>query len=231
MSVDQKFSAADPRVQLFTTDLEAFKFTAEKISSLINAAIHERGSANVILAAGNSIEKTLSFLDQRDAQWAQVKWFLADERCVDHDDEQRNQLRLTSVLKKSIGEKFGEIVGPNAHDSPEESASKYASRIEAINMFDFCLLGMGNDGHIASLLPNHPALDSKEICFVVNDSPNLPKKRITLTLESLARSENRILITTGASKQKAIKDFVNNPKAPVRLFDPTAIIADQAAYK
>ena len=231
MSVDQKFSAADPRVQLFTTDLEAFKFTAVKISSLVNAAIHERGSANVILAAGNSIEKTLSFLDQRDAQWAQVKWFLADERCVDHDDEQRNQLRLTSVLKKSIGEKFGEIVGPNAHDSPEESASKYASRIEAIDMFDFCLLGMGNDGHIASLLPNHPALDSKEICFVVNDSPNLPKKRITLTLESLARSQNRILITTGASKQKAIKDFVNNPQAPVRLFDPTAIIADQVAYK
>ena len=231
MSVDQKFSAADPRVQLFTTDLEAFKFTAVKISSLINAAIHERGSANVILAAGNSIEKTLSFLDQRDAQWAQVKWFLADERCVDHYDEQRNQLRLTSVLKKSIGEKFGEIVGPNAHDSPEESASKYASRIEAIDMFDFCLLGMGNDGHIASLLPNHPALDSKEICFVVNDSPNLPKKRITLTLESLARSQNRILITTGASKQKAIKDFVNNPQAPVRLFDPTAIIADQVAYK
>ena len=231
MSVDQKFSAADPRVQLFTTDLEAFKFTAVKISSLINAAIHERGSANVILAAGNSIEKTLSFLDQKDAQWAQVKWFLADERCVDHDDEQRNQLRLTSVLKKSIGEKFGEIVGPNAHDSPEESASKYASRIEAINMFDFCLLGMGNDGHIASLLPNHPALDSKEICFVVNDSPNLPRKRITLTLESLARSENRILITTGANKQQAIKDFVNNPQAPVRLFDPTAIIADQVAYK
>ena len=231
MSVDQKFSAADPRVQLFTTDIEAFKFTALKISSLINAAIHERGSANVILAAGNSIEKTLSFLDQRDAQWAQVKWFLADERCVDHDDERRNQLRLTSVLKKSIGEKLGEIVGPNAHDSPEESASKYASRIEAIDMFDFCLLGMGNDGHIASLLPNHPALDSKEICFVVNDSPNLPKKRITLTLESLARSQNRILITTGASKQKAIKDFVNNPQAPVRLFDPTAIIADQVAYK
>ena len=231
MSVDQKFSAADPRVQLFTTDLEAFKFTAVKISSLINAAIHERGSANVILAAGNSIEKTLSFLDQKDAQWAQVKWFLADERCVDHDDEQRNQLRLTSVLQKSIGEKFGEIVGPNAHDSPEESASKYASRIEAIDMFDFCLLGMGNDGHIASLLPNHPALDSNEICFVVNDSPNLPRKRITLTLESLARSQNRILITTGASKQQAIKDFVNNSQAPVRLFDPTAIIADQVAYK
>ena len=231
MSVDQKFSAADPRVQLFTTDLEAFKFTALKISSLINAAIHERGSANVILAAGNSIEKTLSFLDQKDAQWAQVKWFLADERCVDHDDEQRNQLRLTSVFKKSIGEKFGEIVGPNAHDSPEDSAAKYASRIKEINMFDFCLLGMGNDGHIASLLPNHTALGSKEICFVVNDSPNLPRKRITLTLESLARSENRILITTGANKQQAIKDFVNNPQAPVRLFDPTAIIADQVAYK
>ena len=231
MSVDQKFSAADPRVQLFTTDIEAFKFTALKISSLINAAIHERGSANVILAAGNSIEKTLSFLDQKDAQWAQVKWFLADERCVDHDDEQRNQRRLTSVLKKSIGEKFGEIVGPNAHDSPEDSAAKYASRIKEINMFDFCLLGMGNDGHIASLLPNHTALGSKEICFVVNDSPNLPRKRITLTLESLARSENRILITTGANKQQAIKDFVNNPQAPVRLFDPTAIIADQVAYK
>ena len=231
MSVDQKFSAADPRVQLFTTDLEAFKFTAVKISSLINAAILERGSANVILAAGNSIAKTLSFLSQNDAQWSQVKWFLADERCVAHDDEQRNQLQLTRVLQKSIGEKFGEIIGPNAHDSPEESASKYASRIEAINMFDFCLLGMGNDGHIASLLPNHPALGSKEVCCVVNDSPNLPKKRITLTLKSLARTENRILITTGASKQKAIKDFINNPQAPVRLFDPSAIVADQVAYE
>ena len=97
-------------------------------------------------------------------------------------------------------------------------------------MFDLCLLGMGNDGHIASLLPNHQALSSSKVCCEIIDSPNPPAQRITLTLKMFVQVENRILVTTGSSKSDAVTDFTTNPKSPVRLYNPTAIFADQAAY-
>ena len=112
----------------------------------------------------------------------------------------------------------------------KEAAAKYASRIEQINMFDVCLLGMGNDGHIASLTPNHPALNSSQLCCEMTDSPNLPKERITLTLKTFSRTQNRILVTTGPSKVAAVRKYITDSQSPVRLYNPTAIFADQAAY-
>ena len=98
-------------------------------------------------------------------------------------------------------------------------------------MFDFCLLGMGDDGHIASLLPGHQAIKSTDKCCLVSDSPNPPSQRITLSMGALRNTKNRIVVTAGATKRQAVTDFRNSPQTPVRIFEPTVIVLDQAASR
>jgi 6-phosphogluconolactonase len=230
VAVNRDFSSRDSRVHIFPTDNEAFVAAAAAVTELVRLGISKNQTSNVILAAGNSISKTLSLLSNTDTDWSKVNWYLADERCVNAESELRNDKQIADVLRNSLGAHYGQIFSPSSYLPPKEAADEYASRIERINMFDFCLLGMGNDGHIASLLPNHQALNSNRVCCEVIDSPNPPAQRVTLTLKMFAQVENRILVTTGSKKSDAVADFTTNPKSAVRLYNPTAIFADQAAY-
>ena len=230
MAVNRDFSSTDSRVHIFSSNVATFEATASKVTELINKGIQSHKTSHVIVASGNSISQTLGLLSKDDADWSKVNWYLADERCVAQDDRLRNDLQVARVLKKSLGENFGRVISASSSLSPKEAASEYASRISAIDMFDFCLLGMGNDGHIASLLPKHPALNSNQLCSDIYDSPNPPATRITVTLKLMQSVSNRILVTAGSGKSSAVHDYIMNPQAPVRLYNPTAIFADQAAY-
>lgn len=230
MAGNGDLSSHDLRVHLFASDNEAFMATAAAITEIIRLSTDKNQTSNVILAAGNSVSKTLSFLSPSATDWQRVNWYLADERHVGTENPLRNDRQMAIALRNSLGESHGRVFSPSPLLALKEAAAEYASRIERINMFDFCLLGMGNDGHIASLLPNHQALDSNRVCCEITDSPNPPAQRVTLTLKMFAQVENRILITTGSNKSDAVADFTTNPKSPVRLYNPTAIFADQAAY-
>ena len=230
MAVNRDLSSHDSRVHIYQTDNEAFVAAAAAVTKLVRLSISKNQTSNVILAAGNSISKTLGLLSSVDADWPNVNWYLADERCVDVESNLRNDKQIADILRNSLGARYGFIFSPSSYLTPKEAADEYASRIEQINMFDLCLLGMGNDGHIASLLPNHRALSSNRVCCEVTDSPNPPTQRITLTLKMFAQVESRILVTTGSGKSDAVTDYTTNPKSPVRLYNPTAIFADQAAY-
>jgi 6-phosphogluconolactonase len=230
VAVNRDLSSHDSRVHIYPTDNEAFVAAAAAVAELVRLGISKNQTSNVILAAGNSISKTLSLLSSVDADWPNVNWYLADERCVDAESELRNDKQIADVLRNTLGTHYGRIFSPSSHLSPKEAAGEYASRIEQINMFDLCLLGVGNDGHIASLFPNHQALSSNRVCCEILDSPNPPAQRITLTLKMFAQVKNRILVMAGPSKSSAVADYTTNPKSPVRLYDPTAIFADRATH-
>lgn len=230
MAINRDLSSRDSRVHIFATENETFMAAAAAVTELVRLSISKDQTSNVILAAGNSISKTLSFLSSVDTDWSSVNWFLADERCVDAENDRRNDKQISDVLFNTLGTRYGRIFSPSSHLTPKEAAGEYASRIEQINMFDLCLLGMGSDGHIASLFPNHQALNSNEVCCEILDSPNPPAQRITLTLKMFSQVKNRILVTAGHSKSNAVAEYTTNPKSLVRLYDPTAIFADEAAY-
>jgi 6-phosphogluconolactonase len=230
VAVNRDLSSHDSRVHIFATENETFMAAAAAVTKVVGLSISKNQTSNVILAAGNSISKTLSLLSSVDADWSNVNWYLADERCVDAESNLRNDKQIADVLKNSLGARYGRMFSPSSYLTPKEAAAEYASRIEQINMFDLCLLGMGSDGHIASLLPNHRALSSNRVCCEILDSPNPPAQRITLTLKMFAQVKNRILVMAGPSKSSAVAEYTTNPKSPVRLYDPTAIFADQAAY-
>ena len=229
MSFKDNFSETDPRLRLFANETEVFYFTAKLLSEIIQTTIDSKQNCNVIVAAGRSITKSLECLSPKSIEWQRVNWFLADERCVAIDDPQRNDLQIRQVLKRTLGNTYGNVNSTRTDIDLEEAVKEYATRINQITMFDFCVLGMGDDGHIASLLPDHWALDSSDKCCLVNDSPNPPSQRITLSMSALRNSKNRIVVTAGANKKQAVRNFRNNPRTPVRIFEPTTIVLDHAA--
>lgn len=229
MSFEENFSETDSRLKLFAVEQQVFQFTAELLTLIIKTTIDSQQNCNVIVAAGRSITKSLECLLPRSIKWQNVNWFLADERCVAIDDPQRNDLQIRRVLQQTLGDEYGTVHSPRTDIDLEEAVKEYATRINQITMFDFCVLGMGDDGHIASLLPDHWALDSSDKCCLVNDSPNPPSQRITLSMSALRNSKNRIVVTAGANKKQAVRNFRNNPRTPVRIFEPTTIVLDHAA--
>ena len=231
MAIKDSFSETDPRLKLFATESEVFQFTAKFLTEIIETTVDAHEDCNVIVAGGRSITKSLECLLPLSIDWQRVNWFLADERCVASDDPQRNDLQIRQVLQKTLGNAYGNVNSSRTDTNLEEAVKEYATRIEQINMFDLCLLGMGDDGHIASLLPGHWVLNSTDSCCLVSDSPNPPSQRITLSMSALRNTKNRIVVTAGATKKQAVREFRNNPQTPVRIFEPTLVVLDHGASK
>ena len=231
MSFKDNFSETDPRLKLFANETEVFYFTAKLLTEMIQTTLNLKQNCNVIVAAGRSITKSLECLPPKSIEWQRVNWFLADERCVAIDDPQRNDLQIRQVLQKTLGNAYGNVTSSRTDISLEEAVKEYATRIDRVNMFDFCLLGMGDDGHIASLLPGHRALNATDSCCLVSDSPNPPSQRITLSMSALRNTKNRIVVTAGATKRQAVLEFRSDPHTPVRIFDPSLVVLDHGASK
>ena len=231
VAIKESFSETDSRLKLFASETEVFQFTAKNLTKIIETTVNAHEDCNVIVAAGRSITKSLECLLPLSIDWQRVNWFLADERCVAKDDPQRNDLQIRQVLQKTLGNTYGNVISSRTDISLEEAVKEYATRIDQIDMFDFCLLGMGDDGHIASLLPDHWALKSTASCCLVSDSPNPPSQRITLSMRTLRNTKNRIVVTAGATKRQAVLEFRSDPDTPVRIFDPSLVVLDHGASK
>lgn len=231
VAIKESFSETDSRLKLFASETEVFQFTAKYLTEIIETTVNAHEDCNVIVAAGRSITKSLECLLPLSIDWQRVNWFLADERCVAKDDPQRNDLQIRQVLQQTLGNTYGNVFSSRTDISLEEAVKEYATRIDQVNMFDFCLLGMGDDGHIASLLPGHRTLKATDSCCLVSDSPNPPSQRITLSMTTLRNTKNRIVVTAGATKRQAVLEFRSDPHTPVRIFDPSLVVLDHGASK
>jgi 6-phosphogluconolactonase len=115
---------------------------------------------------------------------------------------------------------------------PEEGADRYAAELGDTQL-DVTMLGMGPDGHTASLFPHHPVLDAHGMVAGITDSPKPPPERITLTLPALNASSRILLLVTGEEKREALKRVLAAPDrgtpASMLARDRLLVIADEAA--
>ena len=117
--------------------------------------------------------------------------------------------------------------------SAEEAASAYASEIrrrvpagpDGVPALDLALLGLGEDGHVASLFPHAPALDARgEICVAVHDAPKPPPDRVSLTLDVLRAARSAVILAVGEGKARAAAAALSGPDPGV----PASLLADGA---
>ncbi|MDA8439658.1 MAG: 6-phosphogluconolactonase [Propionibacterium sp.] len=157
--------------------------------------------ANRIYAAFAELAGETGF----DAATLHLWW--GDEQFVGTTDPDRNALQSLALLARSLQLKSAQIHPMPASDGnadPDESAFTYAQEL-GDTVFDLCLLGMGPDGHVASIFPDHPSSDPTTLSVIgVTDAPKPPAERISLTLSTISRSRSVWLWVNGSEKAEAV---------------------------
>ncbi len=194
--------------------------------------------AHIALSGGSSARLLGSALAESGAltssQWSRVHVWMVDERCVSDDDPRLNAGLVREVLVAS-----DLLPAANLHPMPvldADGAVRYeadlrhalaATRDSSHDRLDAVVLGMGADGHTASLFPGSPALDEGERLVVLNDGESVapPRPRMTMTYSVLNHARLIALLVTGASKNSALKRAAENP-SDFHALPVTGVIPD-----
>lgn len=200
-------------VNLDTADDVAEAACAE-ILSAAQTAIIERGKFKIVLAGGTTPEKVYKLLAKADADWRHWWIYHGDERCLPVDHHDRNSLMAATAWLSHVNIPQEQIFDIPAEQGPVRGAALYRDIVAAGLPFDLVLLGMGEDGHTASLFPGH-ANNADELTHAVFNSPKLPPERVSLSAKTLSNAEIVIFLITGANKQDALKAWKAGEKLPV----------------
>lgn len=217
---------------------------ARLVVALVDAQ-SARGVAHVSLTGGSmgsEIVRSLAATPARAAvDWTRVHVWWGDERYLPAGDPDRNDTQNDDAGLDTLGldpAHVHRVAGPDASASAEESAQAYADAIHAAghDAFDVMVLGVGPDGHIASLFPHHPAAGTTDAMAVaVHDSPKPPPDRVSLTRECLERSRLVWFLVAGGDKADAVRrgvtgsPFAETPAAHVLGSEQTLWLVDTDA--
>lgn len=190
---------------VYDTVEETHLGAAHRIAELI-AGADDRFSLG--LAGGSTPKGTYESLRGRATGWERVDAWMSDERWVPHDHERSNGHMAAEALMDHVPANF---VRPRWSEliTPADSAAHYEATLRSIHDGrhpDLVLLGMGEDGHTASLFPGSPALDEDARWFVANRIPETGEARLTATFPLLWSATRILVMTTGENKAKALED-------------------------
>jgi 6-phosphogluconolactonase len=195
----------------------AARRAADVMANQINDARMRGADVHFAVAGGSTPRRAYELLAHMQGTWSHVHLWLGDERCVPADHEEANQRMLDESLLSKLRSHEGPHLHPVRGDlQPEDAAWLYATELVGTigeqPVFDLVLVGLGEDGHTASLFPGDPAALSAEAPVIgVRGAPKPPPERITLTLPVLQRARFTLLLATGEGKQE--------PLARVRAHD------------
>ena len=205
---------------------------AEVAGRLAEAA---RTGGHVVLTGGSSPRIAYELAAGLERDWSAVELWWGDERCVPPEDERSNYGMAKHALLDHVS--TGAVHRMRGELGRDEGAAQYEQELAALERFDLVLLGLGPDGHIASLYPNQPTLDETERRAIGADAKLGPYvDRITLTLPMLRRARQVLFLVTGENKAEAAKRaFADEPSrsTPGSLlraeYGPTTAVLDAAA--
>ena len=208
------------------------------------AAAAEAGG-QIGLAGGSTPRAAYRGAAAIDADWSRATLWFGDERCVPPDDERSNYGMAKAAL---IDRLPSGDAGPAVHRirgeaGPNAAANDYERELRAalgeqMPRLDLVLLGLGGDGHVASLFPGSPALDERERVVVGVEEAGLEPfvPRVTLTLPALNAAREIVFLVTGRAKAKAAArafEGERDPSVPASLVTPTdgglTVLLDEAA--
>jgi 6-phosphogluconolactonase len=232
--------AMDREFVLCDTPDDVTRMSSELIQRICTEAILARGYASLAISGG-STPQTLFKLWQAETfpGLTSVKVFMSDERLVPTSSDDSNQgtmLRLWPAVS------LGQVHLPDVSGSEESIASHYQSQVVDVlgehPSFDCVMLGLGEDGHTASLFPGKPSLtDSNLICMADYGALPPPVKRLTFTYKLINNARNVVVIAAGAKKRSWIESLLtgNNDTSTFPLSGVTPhgklwIVLDQAAW-
>lgn len=216
-------------ISIYANESELANTAVADLLSLINEKLLENSECHISLTGGtlgNLISiKLANHLNNGEWEGLHIWW--SDERFVPLTSSDRNDLEFVNSIKE-----FSKVI---VHRAPFDGDVTHSAEIfdsEVANVkFDLMILGMGPDGHIASLFPNKIHEDERRAAFAVSDSPKPPKERITLSLRKINESNEIWLVASGEAKAEAIASLIEEEQSlPVSHVNLTRLMVDSAAF-
>ncbi len=218
---------------------------AEQIAGWLHEAAEARGAASLVLTGGSTPGPTYRALatDFRDAlAWTRVHVFWGDERCVPPEHPESNERLARTTMLDALPIPSEQVHPMRCSGNPDAAARVYADTLRAFfegrePWFDVTLLGLGDDGHVASLFPGSPALDEPSGWVAHTEAPPTSpvRDRLTLTLPALNASRHVLFLVSGSGKRDALRrvfESAADPSLPVARIRPAGTLTwmvDEAA--
>ena len=195
---------------------------AEALVARLAAAQALRGTASVVLTGGTIgiavLERVAGLAAEpvrETVDWGCVDVWWGDERFVPADDDDRNDKAARQALLEPVGVDPARVHPMPPSDGefaePEDAAAWYAEQLAAaagddgpVPRFDVLLLGMGPEGHVASIFPDSPAVDDRRAAFAVRDCPKPPPTRISLGFPAIGAADEVWVVVSGEGKAEAV---------------------------
>lgn len=209
---------ASTEVKIFANPKKVAKRVAKQIFKITQRSSQPR--FNIALSGGSTPKKLFKILVEKHKDtipWERLHFWWGDERCVSPDDEESNFKMTNDILFSQIDipqENIHRIKGENV---PKEEAKRYSEEIsenlnlrDGIPVFDLIILGMGDDGHTASIFPNQLNLLEKEQICAVAEHPETGQQRITLTGKVINNANRIFFLVTGENKAQRIAEIMND---------------------
>ena len=164
--------------QCFETAEAVAAYAAERLAELCRQAVEARGVCHLVLAGGTTPRRCYELLREMQLPWQSMHIWFGDERCLPIGESERNDVMADEALLKHVSVPSGQIHRIAAELGAESAAESYEQLLTAAPAMDIVLLGMGEDGHTASLFPENIALQDKRLALPVYNSPKPPAERV-----------------------------------------------------
>ncbi len=222
-------------IRVFQSKDELVHAATEKIIDCVEEAVRKRGRCNIALAGGRTPRDVYALLATKPYKnrvcWDNVSLFWGDERAVSPEDQESNYKMVRQSLLEHIT-----IPGENVHrirgeTEPVQAASEYSELLMrrfsgGLPCFDLVLLGIGDDGHTASLFPGTEVLDEYRQLVSAVFVPKFASWRVTLTLPVLNAAREIMFLVSGNTKSDIVRRVMSNHKPNRKL--PVTLVTPQS---
>jgi 6-phosphogluconolactonase len=187
-------------------------------------AIDARGRFLIVLSGGTTPRGVYRMLRDAGTDWSRWRVYFGDERCVAADDAARNSAMASEIWLDHVPIPRNQFHAIPAERGAPAAAQDYSKLLRGIGLFDLVLLGLGEDGHTASLFPGHDwgtDADSADALAVL-DAPKPPPQRVSLSAARLGRTREALFLVEGESKRNAVARWRANADIPACAIHPQA---------
>lgn len=222
------------RWQWFDTEADVRQAARAAIAAAAAEAIRARGVFHVVLAGGSTPRAVYQSLRDLPTRWDAWHVYFGDERVLPADDPERNSTMAAAAWLDHVPIPAAQIHVIPAERGLNDAVAAYRALLAGVGTFDLVLLGLGEDGHTASLFPGHAwgaGADAPDV-LAVEDAPKPPPRRVSLSAQRLSRARQVLFLVTGPAKREAVarwKRGENIPAAAIHCDNGVDVLLDRAA--
>ena len=201
---------------------ETEDFVAAKIIALANRCIKKNDRFYIVLAGGETPRAVYVLLKEMVTDWEKWHVYFGDERCVPPNDPQRNDVMAFNTWLAQVDIPQSQIHSIPAELPQQICVEQYTQTLQNVGNFDLVLLGLGEDGHTASLFPGNDWGDSPDApdVIAVDNAAKAPAQRITLSAKRLSAADNVWFLVKGDSKKDILQRWQGGKSFPASAIQP-----------